>query len=453
MLSGLFNLLQERSPVLMMVWALMENVLHSEFLDDLFARSALKQYTRTLLFSDVFIMMGGVVTGSVASVHEAFRTSVRERLVSLTSHYNKLNGIEATTCAALVREVAQRVWGVVEQMGATLPALVPGYQTRIVDGNVLAGTDHRIKAVRGTRSAPLPGKSLVVLDPDRELAIEMLSCEDAHAQERSLFGRLLEFVGKGQLWIADRNFCTAEFLYSIVERGAAFLIRQHASLRWNAIEPLVITEGMGITEHLVSIPWKKGEIQARRIVVRLEKPTRDGDFELAILTTLPALLVDAARVAELYRRRWSIETLFQTLTTTLKCEAQTIGYPKAALFLFAVALVAANIISGVRGAIRAVHGREEEEKLSTYHLVRDIQRGHGLFEDALATMLQGEARMDRAALAAFLSACAQRIRLERYHKAPNRGHRTQKKRGTPNDDPHVATARLLEAARRREVTL
>jgi hypothetical protein len=81
MLSGLFNLLQERSPVLMMVWALMENVLHSEFLDDLFARSALKQYTRTLLSSDVFIMMGGVLTGSVASV--------RERLVSLTSHYNK----------------------------------------------------------------------------------------------------------------------------------------------------------------------------------------------------------------------------------------------------------------------------------------------------------------------------------------------------------------------------
>jgi len=453
MLANLFNLLQESSPVLMMVWALMENMLSRDFLEELFARSAIKQYTRKLLFSDVVAMMSTVVTGVHSSVHEIFQKSVHEKCVSLTSHYNKLNGIEGSTCTALVREVAARLRTLIEQMGATLPALVPGYCTRIVDGNALGGTDHRLKATRDTRSAPLPGKSLVVLDPDSELAIDMIPCEDGHAQERSLFGRLLALVKSGELWIADRNFCTAEFLYSIVERGAAFLIRQHACLRWNALEPLVLSEGMKIAEHLVSIPWQKGEIVARRIFVRLDIPTRDGDLELAILTTLPKSLVDAARVAELYRCRWSIEKFFHFLTMTLRCEVKTMGYPKAALFIFAVALVAANIVSGLRAAIRTVHGREEEEKLSNFHLVRDVQSGYGLFEQSLAVLLEGQASMDHCALTAFLLACARHIRLAAYRQAPNRGHRTKKKRGTPTDDPHVSTARLLDTAQRRAVAL
>jgi hypothetical protein len=34
----------------------------------------------------------------------------------------------------------------------------------------------------------------------------------------------------GDLWIADRNFCTLGFLFGIVNRGAFFLIRQHGNV-------------------------------------------------------------------------------------------------------------------------------------------------------------------------------------------------------------------------------
>ena len=48
----------------------------------------------------------------------------------------------------------------------------------------------------------------------------------------------------------------------------------------------------------------------RRVTVELDAPTRDGDTEVHILTNLPAAVASAARVAELYRRRWTIEAAF-----------------------------------------------------------------------------------------------------------------------------------------------
>jgi len=44
--------------------------------------------------------------------------------------------------------------------------------------------------------------------------------------------------------------------------------------------------------------------------------------------------VTAVECAELYRKRWSIETLFYEVTQTLQCEIKTLGYPSAALFAF-----------------------------------------------------------------------------------------------------------------------
>jgi Transposase DDE domain len=452
MLSEIFGLWQKREPVLMMVWALLENTLSPEFINDIFSRGAVRQYTRTLLFSDIVHLMSAVVTGVQTSIHSAFKKSVREKRVSLTAHYDKLNGIELGTCILFVREVGIRLKAIIEKLGGVLPACVPGYNTRIIDGNALGGTQHRIKALRNVRSAPLPGKSLVVLDPDYEIAVETIPCEDGHAQERSLFDKLLELVCAGEVWIADRNFCTIGFLFGIVERGAAFLIRQHAGLPWEEFTPLIFEPGKMIAEHQVAVFREKQNILVRRIVVRLEKATRDGDFELSLLTTIPHSVLDAVGIAERYRNRWRLETFFHTLTVTLRCEVKTFCYPKAALFAFAVALIAGNIVATVRAAIRAVHTRTEEEKLSNFHLVQDVQNRWELFERTIAIVLHGENPvMDQASLIAFLLSCAKNIQLDVYRKAPNRGHRTKKTRGTSEDPPHVSTARLLAEAKQLSV--
>ncbi len=52
----------------------------------------------------------------------------------------------------------------------------------------------------------------------------------------------------------------------------------------------------------------------RRIILQLDAPTRDGDVELSILTNLPVGAASAVVIAEVYRKRWTVETLFQSLT-------------------------------------------------------------------------------------------------------------------------------------------
>ena len=84
--------------------------------------------------------------------------------------------------------------------------------------------------------------------------------------------------------------------------------------------------------------------------------------------------VAATKIAEIYRNRWTIESLFQTVTQNFNGEIQTLAYPKAALFSFSMALVAYNILATLRAALGSVHGIEKiEAGLSNFYLVDEIQ--------------------------------------------------------------------------------
>ena len=114
----------------------------------------------------------------------------------------------------------------------------------------------------------------------------------------------------------------------------------------------------------------------RRITVELDVPTRDGETEVHILTNLPAEAADALAIASLYRRRWTVEAAFGELATCLNGEVNTLGYPKAALFGFCVALVSYNVMSVVKAALRSVHGEEVVEGLSSYYLAEEVSGTH-----------------------------------------------------------------------------
>lgn len=64
------------------------------------------------------------------------------------------------------------------------------------------------------------------------------------------------------------------------------------------------------------------------------------------------------RIADLYAERWTRETGFPRLPEDLRCEIDTLGYPKAAWFGFCTACVAYNAVSVVKAAIRAAQGKQ-----------------------------------------------------------------------------------------------
>ena len=174
MLDAVFHRFIDQSPVTVMVGGLLERVLTPEKLDAWFEQTTEKQYTRELLFSTVFDLMSQVVCGIRPSMHAAYQAKISEVGVSIKSLYNKLNGIEATTSSALVGYSATLLDPIIAQLGGTLPPAIPGYRLKIVDGNCLSATQHRLSELRVLSSGALPGKSLVVYDPAQQTAIDAI---------------------------------------------------------------------------------------------------------------------------------------------------------------------------------------------------------------------------------------------------------------------------------------
>ena len=99
----------EKSPLSVLSRGMIERILSPEELDEWFEKTVNAQYTRDLLFSTIFDIMAGVVGGMHSSVHSAYTASQKKVGVSITSVYNKLNGIEINTSAELVRYSAKSV--------------------------------------------------------------------------------------------------------------------------------------------------------------------------------------------------------------------------------------------------------------------------------------------------------------------------------------------------------
>ena len=328
--------------------------------------------------------------------------------------------------------------------------MLEGYEVKIADGNHLSGTEHRLKVLKDNLSKALPGKSIAVLDPQKMLVTDIFHGSDGHAQERVMLPSILETVQPQQVSIADRNFCTRQFLFGIVRRNSDFVIRQHKSLPIEEISPL---EEIGQTktgkvfEQQVQITNSDDlTLQLRRIVIQLRQPTRHGDKEVAILTHLPLSVADAKTITKLYLKRWNIEGMFQVITDTFNCELNTLGYPKAALFVFCVAIVAFNILSTVKAALKSVHGvRKVEAGLSDYYLVEFVQATYRGMAIALpAPLWLPIAQMSLTEFAQTLKQWASSVNLKRFCSSPRQKKKPKPKPTYDPKHPHRSTARLLQ---------
>jgi Transposase DDE domain len=256
-------------------------------------------------------------------------------------------------------------------------------------------------------------------------------------------------IERRDVWIADRNFCVRDFLLSIARRLAFFVIRQHgATFAWEKVgkrKPCGRVETGKVYEQRLRLKDEAGAVlEFRRITLVLDKPTRDGDTELHLLSNLSAR-VSAQRIADLYRKRWTIETAYQELTTDLKCEPNTLGYPKAALFAYCMALVAYNVLAVVKAALRAVHGETTvDQEVSNYYLTKEVAGTYrGMMIAIPPEHWTTVAQSSTVQLSALLKRLAKKVDLEKLKKHPRGPKKPAPKRRHDKKQPHVSTARLL----------
>jgi hypothetical protein len=202
-------------------------------------------------------------------------------------------------------------------------------------------------------------------------------------------------------------------------------------------------------EQTVQITQTKESLVMRRVVLKLKKPTRNGEKEIGIFTPVPPSLATSAAIAELDRGRPSVENLFQTVTENYECEIQTLGYPKAALFSFCLAIIAYNILATVRAVLGSVHGVGKiEAGLSDYYMVDETQgtyRGMMIAIPSEHWRIFSQYSLDE--LASVLQHLARQVRLSSFLKQTRAPKKEKKPPYNDPRHPHVSTAKLLEAAR------
>lgn len=450
LLGEVFDRFAAESPVRVMARAAFEHALPSEAVDAVFAEHADRQYTRELLFSQLVDLMGLVVCRVQPSLNAAIRKRAADLGVTRKAVSAKIARMEPDLGAALVRHTAARLGPVVAALGPGAGDGLPGFRVRVIDGSHLPGTEHRLRPLRRTKAGALPGQAVVLFDPATGLVADLIPCEDAHAQERSLTPAILGWAEPATVWVGDRNFCTTRRLAGTAARGGCFAVRQHG---------LTLTElGAGgrvaggrtdtgaVFEEVVRIAdGAGGELTVRRITVVLDAPTRGGDREIRVLTNLPPV-VPAARVAELYRRRWSVEAAFGELAAALHGEVAGLGYPRAALFAFAVALAAYNVLAVVKAGVRAAHGAAVEPGVSGYHVANEIAgASRGLLIAIPVAEWAVFARVSAAGLAQVLVALGHQVRVAEFVTSPRGPKKPRPRRASGAGVGHVATARLLKA--------
>lgn len=455
-LNKRFENFVKQAPVCVMARGILERMFEPATLNQVFDDSAELGYTRAIAFSTCIQLMSEVVLNTAPSLNAAYNALQAElaedEKFSATALYNKLNGIEPCVSEALVDYSAAQATEAIKTLGAKLHPWLPGYNARVLDGNHLASTEHRIEELRSVWDAPLPGRALVVLDPQRMVVLKAVLTENGHASERSLIDPVLESIKRRDLWIEDRNFCFHRMIWGIVRRSAYFVIRQHGQmvgeLKGKPTSPTRCDTGWVSEQRLViTDPETQEKLTVRRITIQLDEPTRDGDDVMHILTNLPLKDASTVKVAELYRNRWTIEKAFNEITMTLDCEVKTMGYPRAALFAFCLALMVYNAVAVLKAALRAVHGEEVvRDKISPYYMALELSSTYrGMMIAIPEPHWAIFRRFSVKEYAATLKDVASQMNLARYPKKPRGPKKKPPERIRTTNGGNVSTFKIINA--------
>jgi hypothetical protein len=139
-----------------------------------------------------------------------------------------------------------------------------------------------------------------------------------------------------------------------------------------------------------------------------------------------------------------LETAFQELTESLRCEIDTLGYPTAALFGFALAVVSYNLLVLTRAALASGLGEEAgEEALSSYHMATQVAAvSEGMMIAVPLSAWQRFVEMTVGEFAAWLYEVTRDIDWRSYRKRP-RGPKKPVVVKRTSRGAHRSTAREL----------
>jgi len=435
-------------PLCVMTRCILGHLMTSD-LNDVFANCRSRQYEGgKIKFSALAVSVADVALSFCENFNQAYTKHRKEIAASAVAYYGKLNRVEPAISEGTIDFAYRKASELLHEIGSPEEPALKGYKCSALDGNHLQKTEKRIGVLRGLSAAALPGTVVAKFNLDKQLFERAYLLEDAHAQESTVLDRVVADLLDKELLIADRHFCIVKFMLAVAAKYSCFVIRQHGRLKGELLGKRRkigrISTGM-VFEQKMKISDGVDELIVRRITVELDAPTRDGDMQIHLLSNVPFKHASACRLARLYHDRWEIENAFHVLTMTLTCEVKSIGHPRAALFLFCMAMLAYNCRQVLFGAMRMVHNSSDVDAMSHHSVALAIVNPM----DGMVTAIP-ENEWDElvpctaSGCAAFLRRVARHVDVRSHRKSTRGPKKPKPERKRCKAGTHVSTHRLLK---------
>lgn len=174
----------------------------------------------------------------------------------------------------------------------------------VVDGSTLEALFRHLKSLEDKTSL-LAGKIYVLVDLLTHLPVAIAFKENPHYSDTKMWGWLQNCVSSNTLLIFDRGFYDFTEFAALVSQGAAWITRlKKASYRVQK----TLSHTPSLVDQIIELGHKRG--RAKPIVVRLvEVKCGKTWYKYITSVTCPSELPPYV-VADLYNRRWRIETAF-----------------------------------------------------------------------------------------------------------------------------------------------
>lgn len=370
--------LKERLPLAGATLELFDFALDPGVLDSIYHANRGRCYEDVLTFGRLVSLVRDALTQHDGSGHKLFVELEREKAhpVDESNFYRKLAKTPVAVSRALLRDGTARLRPLVPAEAMAAPSCFDAFELVVMDGKKIKNAAKRLAPTRGYTGKLLGAKALVALDARRGLAIAMSDSLDGEANDVPLVPALLPqvrlVITQRVLWLADRQFCDPATLCQLQEReGDRFVVRVRRGLHFQAesTRTMIDEQGRTVIDEVGVLGRGKQAMRLRRVTL-----LRPGDDDVIVLTDLLDQEVFAAlNLLQLYRRRWSIEQVFQEVTQTFALAHLIGSSPKAVLFQFAFCLLLYNLVQVVKSFV-AADGAVRVAIVSTFGLFYDIKR-------------------------------------------------------------------------------
>jgi DDE family transposase len=373
----------DKVPLAQATFQVLSHALDDTFLEEIYEKHRGASYTKLIRFPVITRVICDALLRD-KSGRRVFEKAREEEILtaSVEAAYKKLGRLPVAVSTAFLEGASGRIRELFPQgcEETSLPASLAHFTGIVIDGKATKQIPHRLKPLRSAEVGGLVGgRGLVATHLQSGLVLAMEADEDGDANETPWVPQLMEKVRAStpgpRLIIADRQFSYPCSLVEFSRGEDAFVVRWSKAIPFFRDESRPTREGKDADgrDYVEEWGWLGVERHPQRYYVRRITVKRPGADAIIVVTNLlDADGYPAADLLEAYRRRTSIEYVFERITEVFALRRLIGTRPRATLFQLSLCLVLYNVLQLVRAYI--AHNNDKPlDRVSPKKLLEDIR--------------------------------------------------------------------------------